>query len=341
MALSLSRNLSLLNKQIQCQSLVNKVSTSSSCSWSLSSTSCLQMLSKMSISSSAGCQGRMIPTDEETDKIIIPRDHSKKNKYCYNSLVSRKIRRPQVNTIQIPEPPPKILNINTPDKFTSRLPIMPRIPTIFEGAKIHRGHKEQFRMMGEETVHNDLILDQYAVIAVSGGKMNYKHFEAARALLFRKFKLFKKAFAYWRVDPPYKPYTRRGAGKKHGGGKGPIKYFETPVKAGRVIIEVGGDVSWDEIRKTMQKLAVMMPMECIAVDRRLLDKLNEEEARIEKENSNPISFEWLIRNNIGDCHMWTSPRDRMWFGKFCYVDQTLNRKWNIIRKTKYKGYRKN
>ena len=67
-------------------------------------------------------------------------------------------------------------------------------------------------MMGEETVHNDLILDQYAVIgeleilrsylkdefnsnfvsALTGGKMNYKHFEAARALLFRKFKLFRK-----------------------------------------------------------------------------------------------------------------------------------------------------
>ena len=51
---------------------------------------------------------------------------------------------------------------------------------------------------------------------------------------------------------------------------------------------MSGDVSWDEIRKTMQKLALMMPMECIAVDRRLLDKLNAEEARIEEVRKIPV-----------------------------------------------------
>lgn len=32
-----------------------------------------------------------------------------------------------------------------------------------------------------------------------------------------------------------------------GGGKGNIDHYVTPVKAGRVIIEVGGPVEWEEV----------------------------------------------------------------------------------------------
>jgi diadenosine tetraphosphate (Ap4A) HIT family hydrolase len=49
------------------------------------------------------------------------------------------------------------------------------------------------------------------------------------------------------------------------------------------------------------------------------------------------TFEWLVRNNIMDCHMHVSPRDKLWFGNFIYRDRTMNKKWNIVRKEKYKG----
>ena len=49
----------------------------------------------------------------------------------------------------------------------------------------------------------------------------------------------KKTFAIYRVDAPYKPITSHGVGKKMGGGKGSIDHYGTPVKAGRIILEIG------------------------------------------------------------------------------------------------------
>ena len=49
----------------------------------------------------------------------------------------------------------------------------------------------------------------------------------------------KKTFAMYRVDAPYKPITSHGRGKKMGGGKGSIETYGTPIRAGRIILEVG------------------------------------------------------------------------------------------------------
>ena len=101
--------------------------------------------------------------------------------------------------------------------------------------------------MGEDRIHNKLILGQFAIVAVYGGWMQLKHFEVMRNYIGRKLKK-GKSFAFYRVDPPFKPITSHGAGKKLGGGKGSVKTYCTPVKAGRVILEVGGNVYWEEVR---------------------------------------------------------------------------------------------
>merc|ERR1712027_145969 len=132
----------------------------------------------------------------------------------------------------------------------------------------------------------------------------YQHFDVLRMEIGRYLKA-GKSFGIWRVDPPFKPVTVHGSGRKLGGGKGSISHYVTPVKAGRVIVEVGGKVLWEEVR-------------------------------LEETNENPYTFEWLVRNNIFDCHTYTSPRDRLWFGKFIYRDRTFNKKWNSVLQTKYK-----
>ena len=53
---------------------------------------------------------------------------------------------------------------------------------------------------------------------------------------------------------------------------------------------------WKEVRPWLDKIAQKMP-ECIAVNMEMLKKLREEEARLLATNKNPISFEWLVRNN--------------------------------------------
>lgn len=39
----------------------------------------------------------------------------------------------------------------------------------------------------------------------------------------------------------------QGVGKRHGGGKGPIDHYVTPVKAGRILFEVGGKCVYEEV----------------------------------------------------------------------------------------------
>lgn len=54
-------------------------------------------------------------------------------------------------------------------------------------------------------------------------------------------------FAIWRVDPPWQPITKKGQGQRMGGGKGAIDHYVTPVKAGRIILEVGGKCEYAEV----------------------------------------------------------------------------------------------
>jgi len=231
-----------------------------------------------------------------------------------------------------PEEPPE--NIQQPTKY--KLPMTPSIPSEYlhpPGAL--KGTHEQWRFYGEEKVHNKLILGQYGIIAVSAGAMSRKHFEFLRNK-FNKYLEAQSSFAIFRVDAPFKPKTSK-QGKRLGGGKGKIKTYFTPVKAGRVIVEVGGKVTWDETRPWLTRMAANLPMECIAVSAEQLDRINAEEQRLIEENTNPYTLEWMIRNNIMDCQSFLSPYDTKWFGKFTYRDRHMNKKWNNVLQSKYRG----
>jgi len=214
-----------------------------------------------------------------------------------------------------------------------RLQVMPRVPSVWAqgGMRPPKGTKELWRMMGEEKVHNELILKQYGIIALAGGVLKHRHFEVMRLAIGRHCDNKKKTFSMYRVDAPYKPLTDHGTGKRMGGGKGSIDEYCTPVRAGKVVLEVGGLAEWAEVRPWLSTVAHQLPFHAIAVHSEQLDKIREEEARLEQENQNPITFEWLVRNNILNCQTKLSPYDRRWFGKFCYKDRENNLMWkNVI-----------
>jgi len=50
-------------------------------------------------------------------------------------------------------------------------------------------------------------------------------------------------FAIWRIDAPWKPITKKPVGSRMGGGKGNIHHYVTPVKANRIILEMGGKIT--------------------------------------------------------------------------------------------------
>ena len=138
------------------------------------------------------------------------------------------------------------------------------------------------------------------------------------------------------MDAPFKPITRHGQGKKLGGGKGSIHHYVTPVKAGRVVMEVGGKVLWEEVQPWLTTMALKLPFPALALSKDMMERLDAEERRLEEVNENPYTFEWLVRNNIFDCHRFLSPRDKKLFGRFVYRDRTLNKKWNTVLQYKYK-----
>ena len=68
----------------------------------------------------------------------------------------------------------------------------------------------------------------------------------------------------------FQPVTQHGAGKKLGGGKGSVKYYGTPVRAGRVIMEVAGNVYWEEVQPWLNNVCKMLPFEVRMVYKQFL-----------------------------------------------------------------------
>lgn len=57
-----------------------------------------------------------------------------------------------------------------------------------------------------------------------------------------------RMFAIWRIPAPWQPLTKKGQGQRMGGGKGAIDHYVTPVKAGRVLLEMGGKCEFIEVK---------------------------------------------------------------------------------------------
>ena len=226
------------------------------------------------------------------------------------------------------------VNISQPDYY--KLPILPKVPADqnLVGVKPPKGQKELYRYMGEENVHTELLLKQYGIVAVSGGGVKLKHYDTLKNKINRYLEE-DKSFAIMRIDPPYKPVTSKG-GKRMGGGKGSIKTYVTPVRAGRIVFEVGGKVDWDEVHPWLSRLAKLLPFEAMAVNQDILDRLNAEENRLQQANTNGMTMEWFIRNNIQDCQRMLSPYDIKWMGRFTYLDKHNNMKWNLAIPHVYK-----
>lgn len=99
--------------------------------------------------------------------------------------------------------------------------------------------------------------------------MRFVHFEVIRMGLLRKLD-WSRMFAIWRVDSPWQAVTKKvnlqfvityilqyykiyigiilqGQGQRMGGGKGSIDHYVTPVRSGRIIIEISGHCEYAEV----------------------------------------------------------------------------------------------
>lgn len=124
-----------------------------------------------------------------------------------------------------------------------------------------------------------------------------------------------RMFAEWRVDAPWQAVSRKGQGQRMGGGKGAIDHYVSTLKAGRVILELGGVVEWPEAHQILRSVAVRLPFKAEAVNQEIMDKKKKMKEKIENENLNPYTMKYVIQNNMGGCNNWLSSYDYKWYGE--------------------------
>ncbi|XP_077177172.1 large ribosomal subunit protein uL16m [Paroedura picta] len=209
--------------------------------------------------------------------------------------------------IKIPEKP-KL-------KFVERAPNLPIV---------RREPKNLRDIRGFSTEATEFTEGQYGILAMGGGYLRWGHFEMIRLTINRNLNP-RKMFAVWRVPAPYKPITRKGLGQRMGGGKGAIDHYVTAVKAGRLIVEVGGYVQFGEVEHFLTQVAQKLPFPAIAVSRESLQEMRDKEEERRQNNQNPWTFERIITSNMLGMRKYLSPYDlklkgRYW-GKFFLPDR--------------------
>ncbi|XP_035436416.1 39S ribosomal protein L16, mitochondrial [Spodoptera frugiperda] len=211
-------------------------------------------------------------------------------------------------------PPPKNYDhIEIPER--QRLRIYDKVPTYPANLKPPKMQKRLRYMRGPEPLHTNLQLQQYGVVATGGGRMRSEHFEMARLVVARKLDQ-KRMFAIWRVDPPWQPVTKKGQGQRMGGGKGAIDHYVTPIKAGRIVLEVGGKCDYAEVFPMLRIIAERLPFKAEPISLEIMQKKAEREKWLEENNENYYTMKYIIQNNMGGCHKMLSPFDHRWYGKY-------------------------
>ncbi|XP_073985005.1 mitochondrial ribosomal protein L16 [Rhodnius prolixus] len=218
----------------------------------------------------------------------------------------------QICGIKYFPPPPTYEGMEIPEK--SKLKFMEKTPNL-GNIKMPKMIKNLRFMRGPEQIHNSFIHKQYGIIALGGGRMRHGHFEMVRLTVGRKMDP-TRMFAIWRVDPPWQPVTKKGQGQRMGGGKGAIDHYVTPIKADRVIIELGGKCTFDEVKGFLGTIAHNLPFKAEAISHEILEERRRLEKKAEEDNLNPYTFEYLIKNNMGNCQSWIRRIDHFHFGKY-------------------------
>ncbi|CAK9827223.1 39S ribosomal protein L16, mitochondrial [Anthophora retusa] len=211
------------------------------------------------------------------------------------------------------EPPPKFDDVEYPER--NKLRVVHKVPQYPPQIRPFKMQKRLRYLRGPELLHNTLLHKQYGIIATGGGRMKFKNFEMIRLMVLRHVD-YQRVFAIWRIPDPWQPISKKGTGSRMGRGKGSIDHYVTPVKAGQVIIEVGGKIEYFEVKKLLENISKRLPCDAMAVSQEILDNMAEDKRKLEEENLNPYTWKYIIQNNMLGCHKWISKYDRQWYNEY-------------------------
>ena len=119
-------------------------------------------------------------------------------------------------------------------------------------------YRKQFRgkRRGMAQVGCDISFGEYGLKALDRGWITSQQIEAARKAISSHTKRMGKV---WIRVFPDKPYTKRAAGARMGGGKGDLEGYVAVVKPGRIMFELSGvskEVASEALRKAGRKFGI-------------------------------------------------------------------------------------
>lgn len=206
--------------------------------------------------------------------------------------------------------PPDYSDVVLPEK--PKLKFMNKVPNL---KKAKKEMKKLRDIQGPARTANTFTTGQYAIVALGGGYLHWGHMEMMRLTINRKMDP-KTTFARWRVSAPYKPLTRKGLGQRMGGGKGAIDHYVTPVRYGRLIVEIGGKVELAEVEPFLKEVAKKLPFPAKVMTKEGLAAMHQEQIDMENNNQNPWTFKEIARGNMLGIRRVISPFDLRNNGRF-------------------------
>ncbi|KAL1021682.1 hypothetical protein UPYG_G00016490 [Umbra pygmaea] len=208
------------------------------------------------------------------------------------------------------EVPPDYSDVVLPER--PKLKFMNKVPN-FKKAK--KEMKKLRDIQGPAQAANTFTSGQYGIVAFGGGYLHHGHMEMMRLTINRALNP-RTTFACWRINAPYKPITRKGLGQRMGGGKGAIDHYVTPVKCGRLIVEVGGRLELAEVEPVLKQVAKKLPFPAKVVSRESLAAIQQEDQDMGKNNQNPWTFQRVAQGNMLGIRKVLSPLDLHNHGKY-------------------------
>ena len=114
------------------------------------------------------------------------------------------------------------------------------------------------RNRGKSFRGNKIEFGEFALKAVSAGRINSRQIEAARITMTREMK--RQGKSWIRVFPD-KPLTRKPLETRMGKGKGSVEEWVMNIKPGRIVFEVAG-VPEEVARKALTLALHKLPFKC-------------------------------------------------------------------------------
>nr|XP_046246281.1 39S ribosomal protein L16, mitochondrial [Scatophagus argus] len=208
------------------------------------------------------------------------------------------------------EVPPDYSDVVLPERL--KLKFLNKVPNLKKAKKEMKRLRD---IRGPALEANTFTTGQYAIVAMGGGYIHWGHIEMIRLTINRKMDS-QTTFARWRINSPYKPITSKSLGHRMGGGKGAIDHYVTPVRCGRLIVEVGGKVELGEIEHILTEVAKKLPFPAKVMTRESLADLQKKQAEMEQNNQNPWTFKHIVQRNMLGIRKVVSPLDLHYHGRF-------------------------